>query len=71
MPSISDEEQVPLPDDQQEVEDDISSAISFKDAVVLNSDWTIETINLQIVKGNINLQPGFQRRVAWRDVRKS
>lgn len=60
-----------IPDNQQEDEDDISSVISFKDAVVLNADWTIETINLQIKKGNIDLQPGFQRRVAWDDERKS
>lgn len=60
-----------IPDNQQEDEDDISSVISFKDAVVLNADWTIETINLQIQKGNIDLQPGFQRRVAWDDERKS
>lgn len=60
-----------IPDDQQENEDDITALVSFKDAVVLNADWTIETINLQIQKGNIDLQPGFQRRVAWDDERKS
>jgi hypothetical protein len=60
-----------IPDDQQEDESDVSGQISFKDAVVLNADWTIETINLQIKKGNIDLQPGFQRRVAWDDTRKS
>ncbi len=60
-----------IPDDQQEDEDDIVKPVSFKDAVVLNADWTIETINLQIKKGNIDLQPGFQRRVAWDDTRKS
>ncbi|HHR0565698.1 TPA: DUF262 domain-containing protein [Pseudomonas aeruginosa] len=60
-----------VPDDQQENEDDIAAPVSFKDAVVLNADWTIETINLQIQKGNIDLQPGFQRRVAWDDERKS
>jgi uncharacterized protein with ParB-like and HNH nuclease domain len=60
-----------IPEDQQEDEDDIQGDISFKDAVVLNADWTIETINLQINKGNIDLQPGFQRRVAWDDKRKS
>ncbi|WP_218187145.1 MULTISPECIES: DUF262 domain-containing protein [unclassified Pseudomonas] len=49
----------------------MSAPVSFKDAVVLNADWTIETINLQIQKGNIDLQPGFQRRVAWDDERKS
>ncbi len=60
-----------IPDDQQEDEEDIVKQVSFKDAVVLNADWTIETINLQIKKGNIDLQPGFQRRVAWDNVRKS
>lgn len=60
-----------IPDDQQEDEDDIVKPVTFKDAVVLNADWTIETINLQIKKGNIDLQPGFQRRVAWDDTRKS
>lgn len=60
-----------IPDDQQESEDDIIKQVSFKDAVVLNADWTMETLHLQIKKGNIDLQPGFQRRVAWDDVRKS
>lgn len=60
-----------IPDDQQENEDDITAPVSFKDTVVLNTDWTVETINLQIQKGNIDLQPGFQRRVAWDDERKS
>jgi hypothetical protein len=60
-----------IPDDQQEDESDLAEPISFKDAVVLNADWTIETITLQITKGNIDLQPGFQRREAWDDVRKS
>jgi uncharacterized protein with ParB-like and HNH nuclease domain len=60
-----------VPDDQQEDENDIQKQISFKEAVVLNADWTIETINSQIKKGNIDLQPGFQRRVAWDNTRKS
>lgn len=60
-----------IPDNQQEDEDDIIKPVSFKEAVVLNADWTIETINLQIKKGNIDLQPGFQRRVAWDLTRKS
>lgn len=60
-----------IPDDQQEDEEDILGQVSFKEAVVVNADWTIETISLQIKKGNIDLQPGFQRRGAWDDVRKS
>lgn len=60
-----------LPNDQQEDEDDLPRSVSFKDAVVMNADWTIETIDMQINKGNIDLQPGFQRRAAWDDTRKS
>ncbi len=60
-----------LPNDQQEDEDDLPKSVSFKDAVVMNADWTIETIDVQINKGNIDLQPGFQRRAAWDETRKS
>ena len=60
-----------IPDDQQEDENDLHQSNSFKNAVVMNTDWTIETINAQINKGNIDLQPGFQRRAAWDDTRKS
>lgn len=59
-----------FPDNQQEDEDDLPR-VSFKDAVVTNTDWTIESINLQMGKGTIDLQPSFQRRGAWDDVRKS
>lgn len=58
------------PDDQQEDEDDLSK-VSFRDAVVTNADWTIESINLQMAKGTIDLQPSFQRRGAWDETRKS
>jgi hypothetical protein len=34
-------------------------------------DWTIETIVKQIREGNIDLDPAFQRRNAWRDHRRS
>lgn len=61
-----------IPDDQQEDESDLNDQdISFKDAVVMNADWTIETINGQVNKGNIDLDPGFQRRSAWDNVRQS
>jgi hypothetical protein len=59
-----------IPDNQQEDEDDLPK-VSFKDAVITNADWTIESINLQIQKGNIDLQPSFQRRGAWDETRKS
>jgi hypothetical protein len=60
-----------IPDNQQEDENDLTEIISYRDSVVVNADWTIETINSQMSKGNIDLQPSFQRRNAWDDVRKS
>lgn len=67
---MSPEEVTDFPDSQQEDEDDLQK-VSFKDAVVTSTDWTIESINLQMGKGTIDLQPSFQRRGAWDDVRKS
>jgi hypothetical protein len=40
-------------------------------AVVNGTDWTVETIISQINKGNIQLNPKFQRRDAWTSDRKS
>jgi Protein of unknown function DUF262 len=40
-------------------------------AIVNATDWTIETILSQINKGNILLDPKFQRRDAWKKTRKS
>ncbi|SRR6266403_2887683 len=34
-------------------------------------DWTVETIVQQVRQGNIDLDPAFQRRNAWRDPRRS
>lgn len=40
-------------------------------AVVTGSDWTTETVLNQIQRGNIKLNPSFQRRDAWTQRRKS
>ena len=40
-------------------------------AVIWGTDWTTETINMQMVKGNIDLNPKFQRRDAWNNQEKS
>jgi len=40
-------------------------------AVVSGTDWTTETIVSQLKKGNIQLNPRFQRRDAWKLDRKS
>ena len=43
----------------------------FGKAVVSGTDWTAETIVSQLAKGNIALDPAFQRRDAWSQSRKS
>lgn len=66
-----DEDYAPL--DQQEDEADVlasGKAIRF-DAAVAASDWTTETVISQLRKGNIYLDPDFQRRDAWSVQRKS
>src|SRR5690349_7343822 len=40
-------------------------------AVVSATDWTTETIITQLDRGNIQLNPKFQRRDAWKLDRKS
>ena len=52
---------------EHESEEDISNVggLSFSDLAVTGTDWTVETIINQIKKGNIQLDPSFQRRDAW------
>ena len=52
---------------ENESEEDISNVggLSFSDLAVTGTDWTVETIINQIKKGNIQLDPSFQRRDAW------
>jgi hypothetical protein len=56
-----------------ENEDDIhsSNASVLSGVVVSDADWTAETILSQLHKGNIQLNPRFQRRDAWNEERKS
>ncbi|WP_345990324.1 DUF262 domain-containing protein [Sulfurimonas sp. HSL1-2] len=60
-------------DNQSESEEDITELDQsfFSQAVVSATDWTTETIINQINKGNIQLNPDFQRRDAWDKKRKS
>lgn len=60
-------------DSQKENHEDINeiSFDIFSNAVVSGNDWTTETIINQINKGNIQLNPSFQRRDAWDKERKS
>ena len=52
---------------ENESEEDIQDVekLSFSDLAVTGTDWTVETIITQIKKGNIQLDPSFQRRDAW------
>jgi hypothetical protein len=61
------------PDPSEEGEDDLHrlTADELSAAVVTATDWTTETILNQVSRGNINLNPRFQRRDAWAPPRKS
>jgi hypothetical protein len=56
--------------DADETEDDLKPT-NFNQAVTWATDWTTETIVLQLQRGVIDLNPNFQRRDAWRQTRKS
>lgn len=60
-------------EEQAETLDDIEQvdAKTVSEVVVSGTDWTTETIINQINKGNIQLNPRFQRRDAWEEDRKS
>ena len=60
-------------EEQRENETDIAELDQslFSSAVVSGNDWTTETLINQINKGNILLNPEFQRRDAWDKKRKS
>lgn len=44
---------------------------AFSEAVLHSADWTVETIVSQLRRGNIEMNPRFQRRDAWNVRRKS
>lgn len=60
-------------EDQVENLEDVENVApqTVAEAVVSGNDWTTETIISQINKGNIQLNPSFQRRDAWEGQRKS
>lgn len=63
----------PVDFDSESDELDVSSQLDPKrtSAVVTGTDWTTETVIAQLSRGNIQLNPRFQRRDAWRRDRKS
>ncbi|WP_146102129.1 DUF262 domain-containing protein [Nocardia nova] len=61
-------------DDQEGDEVNSEDRVRSEDvirAVVTDTDWTAETILSQLRRGNIQLNPRFQRRDAWDRARKS
>jgi hypothetical protein len=67
-------EEIELQDDyavQQEEEAGELLAGKNYNAIVTATDWTVETLLLQLNKKNISLDPSFQRRDAWTAKRKS
>lgn len=54
----------------EELESEVS-AEGISSLVVYSRDWTVETILRQIEQDNIDLNPGFQRRNAWNDNKRS
>jgi len=57
-------------DSNQEIIDDISLVLS-ENIKTYSRDWTVQTIYDQIIQGNIDLDPKFQRRNAWNDDKRS
>ena len=47
------------------------AASDFKSLEVGARDWTVQTLVAQIKSGNIQLDPRFQRRSAWSDIKRS
>lgn len=55
-----------------ESEEDFESRLGdFHNLSLTASDWTVETLQGQILKGNVDLQPSFQRREVWTVEKKS
>lgn len=54
----------------EELEQEVT-AQGVESLVVYSRDWTVETILRQVEQNNIDLNPGFQRRNAWNDLKRS
>jgi len=39
-----------VPVDQQEDENDLPAGISYQDIIIMNTDWTVETLQSQIIR---------------------
>ena len=59
-----------LESNQDLIDNDLASILG-ETTKVYSRDWTVQTICDQIVRGNIDLNPKFQRRNAWKDNQRS
>ncbi|PPK75254.1 uncharacterized protein DUF262 [Methylobacter tundripaludum] len=57
--------------EESDTELDVAQTHQFSEAVLHSADWTVETIVAQLIRGNIEMNPRFQRRDAWNIRRKS
>ena len=57
--------------EEEESGDETVDTSYIPNVVVYGTDWTTETIFTQLVRGNIELTPSFQRRDAWNIQKKS
>ena len=69
--SPSEDEDVEFVDLPSEDEVEVDDQGRFREAVLHATDWTTETIVSQLRRGNIVLNPSFQRRDAWKTQQKS
>lgn len=66
-----------MAENEVEFADEVDSELAtnetqhFSEAVLHATDWTVETLVSQLVRGNIEMNPRFQRRDAWSLRRKS
>ena len=62
-----------IPSEGAEGEEDLDrrGLGKLNEAVVAATDWTTETLLRELERQNIQLDPKFQRRDAWRAARKS
>ncbi|MBN1907943.1 MAG: DUF262 domain-containing protein [Deltaproteobacteria bacterium] len=64
---------VELNPDGEENEEELKTDYlkNLTEVVTWSTDWTIESLINQLERGNIDLNPRFQRRDAWNNVKKS
>ena len=71
MASIDTEGQVELSEGEMEESDLSISSAAIQSMVVAPTDWTISVLVDLLKKKKIDLEPNYQRRIAWNEVKMS